>query len=114
MLLFIKAISFTIHCLIYCFPFFWREVEGPVGIANNRVRACVFVSLHIIRPVVAITLFPRCFLKSVLKMREFIFTLYTFETRLFRALVPQMFGALFAHGPKVCEREGKGCVAMEP
>ena len=48
-------------------------------------------------------------------MGRFILTLYTVgNVSLLKALGSQMLGALFAQGPKVCAKQGKWHVAMEP
>ena len=56
--------SMSQYLALFIVSFSWSEVEGPVGISSNAVRVCVFISLCIIRPVVAMTLFSRCFLSS--------------------------------------------------
>ena len=72
MVLFIKTISVTICYLIYYFLFFCPGAEGPVGISS----VCICEFSHLIGPVVAITLFPRCFLQLVFKMGKLVFPLY--------------------------------------
>ena len=54
------------------FPFFRPRAEGPVGISS----VCICESLHLIGPVITITLFPRCFLQLVFKMGKLVFPLY--------------------------------------
>ena len=69
--------SVSQYLALFIVSFSWSEVEGPVGISSNAVRVCVFISLCIIRPVVAMTLFSRCFLSSGF----FLFTFFAFEGR---------------------------------